>query len=75
MTLLASLFAGNKHRKKGNMVMYEYFDLDYENTVFEWDEEKTTSNFTKHGLATKSKKARYEHGKRYDESFTSTIDR
>lgn len=55
--------------------MYEYFDLDYENTVFEWDEEKTTSNFTKHGLATKSKKARYEHGKRYDESFTSTIDR
>lgn len=30
--------------------MYEYFDLDYENTVFEWDEEKAAANFTKHGI-------------------------
>lgn len=30
--------------------MYEYFDLDYENTIFEWDEEKAVSNFIKHGI-------------------------
>lgn len=30
--------------------MYEYFDLDYENTIFEWDEEKAASNFTKHDV-------------------------
>lgn len=30
--------------------MYEYFDLDYENTIFEWDEEKAAANFTKHGI-------------------------
>lgn len=30
--------------------MYEYFDFDYENAIFEWDEEKAASNFTKHGI-------------------------
>ncbi len=30
--------------------MYEYFEFDYENAVFEWDEEKAASNFTKHGV-------------------------
>lgn len=30
--------------------MYEYFDFDYKNTVFEWDEEKAASNFVKHGI-------------------------
>ena len=27
--------------------MYEYFN--YENAIFEWDEDKASSNFTKHG--------------------------
>ncbi len=30
--------------------MYEYFDIDVENTEFEWDEEKDEKNFTKHGI-------------------------
>ena len=30
--------------------MYEYFDFDYNRAVFEWDEEKAASNFTKHGI-------------------------
>ena len=30
--------------------MYEYFDLDYKNTIFEWDDEKAVSNFKKHGI-------------------------
>ena len=30
--------------------MYEYFDFDYKNTVFEWDEEKAASNFVTHGI-------------------------
>lgn len=30
--------------------MYEYFYFDYENAVFEWDEDKAASNFTKHGV-------------------------
>lgn len=30
--------------------MYEYFDFDYETVIFEWDEEKAASNFTKHGI-------------------------
>lgn len=30
--------------------MYEYFDFDYENAVFEWDEEKAALNFKKHGI-------------------------
>ena len=30
--------------------MYEYFDLDYRNTIFEWDDEKAVSNFKKHGI-------------------------
>ena len=29
---------------------YECFDLDIENTVFEWDEEKDRINYTKHGI-------------------------
>lgn len=30
--------------------MYEYFELDYRDLVFEWDEEKAESNFNKHGI-------------------------
>lgn len=30
--------------------MYEYFDFDYKNTIFEWDEEKAAANFIKHGI-------------------------
>lgn len=30
--------------------MYGYFDLDYEDLIFEWDEEKAASNFKKHGI-------------------------
>ncbi len=30
--------------------MYEYFDFDYENAIFEWDEDKASTNFTKHGI-------------------------
>lgn len=30
--------------------MYEYFDLDYESAVFEWDAEKAAENFKKHGI-------------------------
>ncbi len=30
--------------------MYEYFELDYRDMVFEWDEEKAESNFNKHGI-------------------------
>ena len=30
--------------------LYEYFDFDIENAVFEWDEEKDRINYTKHGI-------------------------
>ena len=30
--------------------MYEHFDFDSSNTVFEWDEEKDRINFIKHGI-------------------------
>ena len=30
--------------------MYEYFDFDYPNTVFEWDDEKAAANFREHGI-------------------------
>lgn len=30
--------------------MYEYFDFDYQNAIFEWDDQKAASNFTKHGI-------------------------
>ena len=30
--------------------MYEYFELNYENLIFEWDDTKAASNFTKHGI-------------------------
>ena len=30
--------------------MYEFFDFDYRNVMFEWDEEKAASNFNKHGI-------------------------
>ena len=30
--------------------MYEFFDFDYQNTVFEWDDEKAAINFIKHGI-------------------------
>ena len=30
--------------------MYEYFDFDLENAVFEWDEKKEEQNFRKHGI-------------------------
>ena len=30
--------------------MYEYFDIDEENTVFEWDDDKDAANFRKHGI-------------------------
>lgn len=38
--------------------MYEYFDFDYENIVFEWDKEKAASA----RCVTKAEKERYEHG-------------
>ena len=30
--------------------MCEYFELNYENLIFEWDDTKAASNFTKHGI-------------------------
>lgn len=30
--------------------MYEYFDFDYGSAIFEWDDAKAASNFTKHGI-------------------------
>ena len=30
--------------------MYEHFDFDLKDVVFEWDEEKEHANFTKHGI-------------------------
>ncbi len=30
--------------------MYEFFDFDYENAIFEWDDEKAAFNFKKHGI-------------------------
>lgn len=30
--------------------MYEYFDFDYYNAVFDWDEEKAALNYVKHGV-------------------------
>ena len=30
--------------------MYEYFDIDEENTVFEWYDDKDAANFRKHGI-------------------------
>ena len=30
--------------------LYEYFDFDIDNAVFEWDEEKDRINYTKHGV-------------------------
>lgn len=32
------------------LLMYKYSDFNYENTVFEWDEEKADSNFIKHEI-------------------------
>lgn len=44
-----SLYWG-RHLWKEIPRMYEYFDFDYKNSVFEWDEEKAASNFIKHGI-------------------------
>ena len=30
--------------------MYEYFDIDEESIVFEWDDDKDAANFRKHGI-------------------------
>ncbi len=30
--------------------LYEFFDFDMENAVFEWDEEKDRVNYSKHGI-------------------------
>ena len=30
--------------------MYEYFDFDVDNVIFEWDDEKEHINFVKHGI-------------------------
>jgi uncharacterized DUF497 family protein len=30
--------------------MYEYFDFDYENAMFDWDDVKEELNFRKHGI-------------------------
>ncbi len=30
--------------------MYHYFEFDFENAIFEWDDEKAANNFTKHGI-------------------------
>jgi hypothetical protein len=30
--------------------MYEYFDFDYENAMFDWDDDKENTNFIKHGI-------------------------
>ena len=34
----------------GSRRMYENFDFDYGNAVFEWDDEKAAINFTKHWI-------------------------
>lgn len=33
--------------------MYEYFDFDVHNVIFEWDDEKEHINFVKHGIHSK----------------------
>lgn len=35
--------------KQGISKMYGFFDFNYENAIFEWDDEKAASNFKKHG--------------------------
>ena len=30
--------------------MYEFFDFDFRNALFEWDDEKEITNFRKHGI-------------------------
>ena len=30
--------------------MYDFFDFDYNNAVFEWDDNKADINFKKHGI-------------------------
>lgn len=30
--------------------MYQYFDFDIQSAIFEWDDEKAASNYTKHGI-------------------------
>lgn len=66
--------AGERWRLK----VYEYFDLDYESVVFEWDEEKATSNFVKHGIrfetaskvfADKNKLIRYDEEHSWEERY------
>ena len=34
--------------------MYEYFDIDMDSVVFEWDDEKEAINFRKHGIRFKT---------------------
>ena len=50
--------------------MYEYFDLDLDTVEFEWDTEKESKNFQKHGIKFKTavkvfkdskKLIRYDH--------------
>ena len=37
------------YMKQGISKMYGFFDFNYENAIFEWDDEKAASNFKKHG--------------------------
>ena len=46
--------------------MYEYFDLDYKNTIFEWDDEKAVSNFKKHGIRFETASKDHPKEDRYD---------
>ncbi len=58
--------------------MYEYFDLDYKNTIFEWDDEKAVSNFKKHGIRFETaSKVFADDNKliRYDEEHPKEIGR
>lgn len=58
--------------------MYEYFDFDYENAVFEWDSEKAIINFNKHGIrfetaskvfADKNKLIRYDEEHPWEDRY------
>ncbi|MDE7311608.1 MAG: BrnT family toxin [Eubacterium sp.] len=58
--------------------MYEYFDFDYENTIFEWDDAKANSNFAKHGIrfetaskifADENKLIRYDEEHPFEERY------
>ena len=37
-------------KEEGIKLMYQYFDFDFDSATFEWDDEKASYNFKKHGI-------------------------